>query len=203
METILRVGAQTIDVQARETAAMQKSFNAVEPALEAVPRQQETRGTYDMIQGLSEHIPPEAAPELKRQAGYADKMNWFYKWMIHAFQLGELNPRLVPLQRYLEKMRFASVEESKINDAALRVMKDWNGIGREQSESLTGFIDDIANMVYRTAKEVQQGVARKPTQQEFQTLARKYKLNAAALNVFRKINTMFDNFLDQNLATCP
>ena len=111
LEATLRVGADIMDVQAKHIQDMQQKINPVEPELTAVERQEETRGVYDTLSGLKDYIPPEHSAELTRQAGYADKMNKFYKYMIYAFQLGELNPNLVPLQRYLEKMRFAAVEE--------------------------------------------------------------------------------------------
>ena len=119
--------------------------------------------------------------------------------MIYAYQLGELNPHIAPLQRILEKARFASTEEAAINDAALRVMKDWVNLGRGMSEKLTSLIDDITNMVYRTQSEIQRGIERKPTQQEFNILVRKHGVNQDALNVLTKINKMFDKFLDLSL----
>ncbi len=196
LEATLRAGADIADQQAAQVAEMQRRFNEVEPQLDAVKRQPETKGVYDMISGLGDLVPADVRPELVRQAGYADKMNQFYKYMLHAFQLGELNPHVADLQRYLEKMREAAVDEAKINDAALRIMKDWQNIGREQSEGLVNFIDDITNMTYRSQQEIGQGISRKPTTQEFNALARKYKLNAQALDVFSKINKMFDTFLD-------
>ena len=75
-------------------------------------------------------------------------------------------------------------------------MKDWVNLGRDMSGKLVGLIDDITNMVYRTQSEIQRGIGRKPTQQEFSTLVRKHGVNKAGLDVLTKINALFDKFLD-------
>ena len=90
------------------------------------------------------------------------------------------------------------MRSSGINDAALRVMKDWQNIGRAQAERLTQFIDDVTNMVYRTAAEIKRGITRNPTPAEFNALARKHGLQTGALDVFTKVNKMFSEFLDRS-----
>ena len=196
LDATVRVSAATMEVQAQQVAQMQAKFNSVEPALQAVPRQDATKGIYDALRGLKEHIDPDVTEELARQAGYADRMNWVYKYMIHAFQLGELNPNLAPLQSYLAKMREVGVDEAKINDARIRVTKDWVNLGRDMSGRMVALIDDITNMVYRTPSEIARGIGRKPTQAEFNALVRRHGVNAAGLQVMQKINKLFDTFLD-------
>jgi hypothetical protein len=197
LEATMKVGLQTMQTQQTHLQAMQKKFNKIDPGLTAVPKQAETKGLYDMISGLNDYMPnSEVREEFARQAGYADKINVFYKYMLHAYQLGELNPKLAPFQRYLEKMRAAAVDESRWNDAAMKIMKDWENVGRQQSERVIDFIDDITNMVYRTQAEVKAKIGRKPSAAELQVLVQKHGLNNAGINLVAKINTLFDGFLD-------
>ena len=95
LEAAVHIGVNVMEEQAAKTQRMQAKFNKIEPMLTAVPQQEETRQAYAVLNGLRDHIEPGLeADEMARQVGYADKINWFYKQTLHAFQLGELNPFL-------------------------------------------------------------------------------------------------------------
>ena len=190
----------------------QDALSASEPGLVAAEQQPETGFLRQVISRLmgGGFVPPNGpvgrgtmgpgtgptgGGAIAQMPAMADKMNKFYKVMVHLFQLTELNPRLDGLQRYAETMRIANTEEAKITDAALRIVKDWDNL-RQQGENLTLLIDDVTNMVYRTPQEVAQGIQRHPTQAELQALIRIHRVSADALRVFNDIRRVFNVFLD-------
>lgn len=128
-------------------------------------------------------------------AAHADRINWLYKYLAGIDQLVKSNPRFTPLLRYYEKIVAMHREEAVIQDAALRVVKKWKGLPKEQGDGLTSFIDDMVNMNYRTPQEVTAGVKRVPTTAEEATWARKHNLSPDALRVYAEIKKMFDGFL--------
>lgn len=171
--------------------ANQSAINAVAPQASAVPQQPETGPIRDRVAAAFDGATP---PELREAAAHADKMNRFYKYAAGLDQLADANPRFTPLLRYTERVREMHNDESKIQDAALRVAKDWRRLG-SQSENLTALIDDVTNMVYLTLDEQKRGVQRHPTQEEFNRLVAKHKVSGQALEVYSKIKTMFATFL--------
>lgn len=184
------------DIDIKTKAANQNKIDEIDPGLEAAPESFETAGIRNVVNAVAPTLSPQQAQALRQQPALADKFNQFYRLMVHAFQLGELNPGLVPYQSYLENLRAAGVDESKINDAALRLLKEWDNLGRKQGEALAGLLDEVTNMNYLTPAERARGVTRHPTPAELQTIATRYGVSRAGLIVFDKIRVMFDKFLD-------
>lgn len=127
---------------------------------------------------------------------HADRMNWFYKWMAGITQLADANPDFTPLLRYVEGLRAMHTDEAQIQDAAVRIGKDWRNLG-SQSQNLTEFLHDLSNMVYLTPQEQAAGVERHPTQAEFTALIAKHQLSSEALKTFNKVKGLFDLFIKQ------
>lgn len=196
IDTAMPVGSQVYPVVDQRTqAANQTQIDKVEPELQAAEQQIETIG----LRATLNSVFPEGVPtEVKNLPTYADKINWFYKLNLHAYQMLELNPHIEPFQRYMEKIRLAELEEAKINDSAIRTMKDWDGLGKVQGERLAKLLDDVTNMVYRSSQERARGIARHPTTAEFQALVKANKVVPDGVKVFTRIKKMFDTFVQLN-----
>lgn len=138
---------------------------------------------------------PAANAAIQAAAAHADRINWLYKWMAGLDQLVTANPLFTPLIRYYEKIIAMHREEATIHDAALRVTKAWKRLPQEQGEALTAYIDDIANMNYRTPAEVTAGIKRMPLPAEERALAIQHKMAGPTLQVYKEIQRMFDGFL--------
>ena len=137
-------------------------------------------------------------PQLRQMASHADRMNKWYKYMAGISQLVKANMRFVPLLKYYYNVREAHGEEAKIHDAAVRLLKDWRRLGYRpgtQGDKLTQFIDDIANMRYRTPTEISRGIIRHPTPAEFAQLKAKHQIGSEAEQMYGRIKDMFDTFL--------
>lgn len=138
--------------------------------------------------------PGAAPPGIVASGVHADRMNRFYKWMLGLDRLVDRNPNFAPLLRYYEKIMAMHRDESKIQDMAVRIAKQWRRLGA-QSENLAALIDDITNMVYRSPMEVRRGATRHPTTAEFGDLVRKHAVSKEALAVYDKVKKSFDVFL--------
>lgn len=132
---------------------------------------------------------------VKTAASHADRMNRWYKWMAGLDQLLKANPQFLPLRKYFSDIQQMHNEESKIQDAALRIAKRWRSLG-DQGERLAAMFDDVANMRYRTADEIRRGIERHPTADELRALIAKHRLDAEGVPVFDQVRKMFDGFLE-------
>jgi hypothetical protein len=184
--------------------------------VESVPAQPEIEPLYQAVQrahrggpGGGANIPPAVAA----LPAHAARMNWLMKWAFGIERVTDKNLHVEPVVRYSERVRDMRLDVNQILDAATRIAKSWRGLGG-QKENLAAFINDVANMNYRTPAEVTAGTARHPTAAEVQTLIAKHKLSSEAFGVFKRQRDFFHIFLDQvradaierakrNLATQP
>lgn len=185
--------AQTLDIKTYNEN--QAAIERMSKSLNAVPRQQETASARAAISQAFGNQP--IPPEVKTAAALADRFSWFSKLMLSLPQVAKRNPHLADLARYTETIRIANLDTQVIRDAALRVAKDWRGLGKVQADALGGLIDDLINQEYLTDDEFKNNVRRQPTAAELDGLINKHKLSAKALEVYRKVFNMFDKFLDR------
>jgi hypothetical protein len=124
-------------------------------------------------------------------------MNRVYKWMAGLDQLIKANPNFTPVLRYGETVELGHQEESSIHDAAIRVLKAWQGLGL-RGDNLAGVLDDLAHMTYLTPAEIHAGVVRQPTVAELNSIIATHSLtgDTATLKVLTDIQSMFSRFLD-------
>lgn len=160
-----------------------------------IPAMQPIRNTVNQVYRGAGGGGPAVPIPVQQAAAHADRINKFYEYMAGVLELLDANPRFEPLKRYVEGLSAMHREESKIQDATVRIVKDWRSLGK-QGENLTAFLDDLTNMVYRTPQEIANGVVRHPSTQEMQALVRKHKLDRRAGNVFNSIRNFFTTYLD-------
>jgi hypothetical protein len=193
------------------------NYNAtkhVDPGIDGVPQQPEVTGVRNTVNNVINSTggpggtgatgtrgPNGASPptgtvggQIREASGHADRMNWYYKWMVGLTELLDANPMFSPLRKYVERVLAMHNDETKVHDAAIRIMKDWRSLG-EQSKNLEAFILELQRMNYLTPAERQLALWRHPTAQEFSALWRKHGLSAAALDVYNKIKGMNDKFM--------
>jgi hypothetical protein len=134
-------------------------------------------------------------PEFLAGAASADRMNWFYKIMLSVVQVAKRNLHIRELQLYKEDIASAQLERVGIMDSALKVLKAWHGLGTEQSDRLTDFIDDYMNMRYLSSAEVAKKVTRKPTADELTAMIAHHQLGNNAVITFKMITDSFNDML--------
>lgn len=163
------------------------------PATEAVPEQDETVGVKEAVRKA---LPPgPTPPEVAEAFAWVDKFNWLYKMGLSVIQVAKRNPHIMGLQKYVELLRAMHRDEHRIQDAALRVSKQWRGLGQKQADAVSLMLDDVKNMTYRTDDEIKAGVARHPTAAELQEIARRRGVNTEGQKVYLQVKKMFDDFL--------
>jgi hypothetical protein len=168
------------------------SLRGVDPGITAPPQQPEVS---PIRQGVNNVLGGTSPPAVKEAAAHADRMNWFYKWFAGLTELLDANPLFAPLRRYVERVRAMHSDETKIHDAALRIMKEWRGLG-EQAGNLNRLILDVQAMPYLTPGERNMALWRHPTQAEFDALVVKHKISKEARGVYDKIRKMDESFLN-------
>lgn len=174
-------------------AANYNATRGVDPGITAPPQQPEINALRDAVKNSpvgNGSVPP----VLKEAAAHADRFNWMYKYVAGITQLLDGNPYFQPLRKYVERVRQMHSDESKVHDAALRLMKEWRALG-SQMTNLENFILDVQQMPYLTQGERGMNLWRHPTQQEFEKLVQKHKLNDDALKVYNKMRQMDETFL--------
>lgn len=134
---------------------------------------------------------------IAQNSAHADRMNWVYRWMAGLGQLRDANPRFTPLVNYYERMTKMHSEEAQWHDAAMKIAKDWGRLKPGQADALARLVQDLHYMSYRTPSEVQRGVVRHPTQQEFAALVRTHRLDTSGARVYQQMtNAQGRGFID-------
>lgn len=162
------------------------------PELEAPPVQPETIPPREAIDKLFKGNPP---PEVRAAMVYSDRFNRFYKWMLSLPQVAKRNTHISELQRYKETVAEMHLERQTIMDEALSTMKAWKALGRVQADAVSGAMDDLMNMTYRTAQEVRQKVVRWPTPQEYRDILTNNNVSQEADVVLRQLARDFSAML--------
>lgn len=173
--------------RARNYAALRD----IDPGISAPPQQPEINVLRSAI--MNSPVGP-LTPELKEAASHADRYNWKYKFLAGITQLLDGNPYFQPLRKYVERVRAMHSDESKIHDAALRLMKDWRALG-SQMANLEALILDVQDMPYLSPAERRLQAWRHPSPAEFDALVKKHKVSDEALKVYNKMRQMDETFL--------
>lgn len=136
-------------------------------------------------------------PEAKSITAQADRFNKFYQWMLSMVQIADRNPHILPLARYRELWQLKQLERARIMDESLTTLKAWRRLGEAQADKLAGFIDDYMNLKFLPKAELEKGVSRRPTAEEFAALVKRHGVTTDGLTVFQRIVSDFDRMLDR------
>jgi hypothetical protein len=127
-----------------------------------------------------------------------DKFNWLMKWGFGYHQVAQENMHIPEVQLYTEGMRMSRLDVNNIMADAERILKQFmrplrrqKTKGKSQADRLADFLFDMTEMNYRTQDEVNKGVRRNPSAQEFQRLVAKHQLSAEAVTTFEQIREFF------------
>lgn len=205
-------------------AANTNAVRHIDPGLDAAPQQPENlttaAGIHSVLAATGGAAPTNASVArgtgpttgggsaagagvggtISQYQAHADRMNWYYKYFTGITELLDANPLFEPLRRYVERLFAMHNDETKIHDAALRIMKDWRALGDVQNKKLESFILDLQSMSYLTPAARSMALWRHPSPTEFAALVAKHGLNGEAVKVYTKIKVMGDTFLALNEA---
>lgn len=158
-----------------------------------------TAGARDVLMGASQDslMGPSTQAQGRASVAIADNFSKWYKWGLSVIQIAERNPHIRSLFTYKELSQQKTLERQIIMDEALRTIKKWRKLSREQADALSGLIDDYMNMRYRTPQEVASNVSRMPTQAELGQLVTQNKVGAEAFALFGEIQQSFLQMLDR------
>lgn len=165
-----------------------RNKNALEAAdlkgVTAVPQQPETSFTRSMVQRMFGGRPPKT---VMASLAMNDRFNWMYKWMLSLPQVAARNRDIRSLQLYKEDVALMQLEKAGWMNESLGTLKSWKKLAKRQQDAVSTTLDDLTNMVYLTPEDRRKKVTRWPTQEEFDAIARKYKLSVEGLQVVRTI----------------
>jgi len=158
-----------------------------------------TAGARDVLMGAAQEslMGPSTQAQGRASVAIADNFSKWYKWGLSVIQIAERNPHIRSLFTYKELSQQKTLERQIIMDEALRTIKKWRKLSREQADALSGLIDDYMNMRYRTPQEVATNVSRMPTQAELGQLVTQNKVGAEAFALFGEIQQSFLQMLDR------
>jgi hypothetical protein len=139
---------------------------------------------------LSGNVPPTA----RASAGHADRMNVVYKYFAGLDQLLLSNPFFLPLRLYKSLVQRMQVEETQLQDVAVKIGKDWRSAG-EEGDRLGAMLHDLTNMTYLSPLEVSRGIVRHPSPQELEKMFQQHKLGSVGRGLYTKVTTMVDGFM--------
>lgn len=135
----------------------------------------------------------EAERDRRRKLVGLDRYNKMIKHGWNLLQLAAKNRHIAGLQQYVEmidawhnfKMRWMTVADAHV--------RAWNALSSDKATALGEFMFDMANMVYKGAKEA----ARWPTPAELATLVQKHKLNNQQFALYLDVRDHFLAVLNQ------
>jgi hypothetical protein len=176
------------DSQAKNASAINKE--GTEAA--AVPQQDSTAAGREILKNL----PPQVVGQGEAMGAHADRMNAFYDLATSLPQVQELNKHVPQLANYTDAHRMAYREINDIQQAAHGRVEQWKRLPDAMQKKLTGFIQDYANVNFKLP-HTEDGEVRRPNNEEFAALVKKWGLDKAALDVFNGCVQDFDGFLER------
>jgi hypothetical protein len=178
------------DSTAANRAAMDKEGA---PDTTAVPQQASTASGREIIKSL----PPSVAGNGEAMAAHADRMNAFYDLTLSLPQVQQLNRHIPQLARYTDMHRLAYREIQDIASAAQDRALQWGRIrDPAQLKGLTNAIHDYARGLFKLP-HTEDGIDRRPNNEEWAALIKKHGLNKQALDVFTGVIQDFDAALEK------
>ena len=142
---------------------------------------------------FSSSITPQVKKNAAAAAATVDRWGWIYKWAANLRQLSEANPHIQELQIARELFGQVKIESAKVHVAADAVLQKWRQLGDKRGKALSQFLFNLDQMTYRTPDEVENGVVRWPTQQEFSDMARDLGIDRETLAVYSEVRDFFLN----------
>ena len=142
---------------------------------------------------FSSSITPQVKKNAAAAAATVDRWGWIYKWAANLRQLSEANPHIQELQIARELFGQVKIESAKVHVAADAVLQKWRQLGDKRGKALSQFLFNLDQMTYRTPDEVENGVIRWPTQQEFSDMARGLGIDRETLAVYSEVRDFFLN----------
>lgn len=135
--------------------------------------------------------------KIREIRAFADKFDWFMDLFFNIQQIGQHNPHIRPLGRYLELVdQWYNFQQNWMGRADQR-LREWGSLGQAQGKSLAQFLYAVDAMEYLTPAEAKAGVLRQPTDGELTGLASKYGVNEAGMQQYLRIKEDFDAVLNQ------
>lgn len=134
-----------------------------------------------------------AQRNLQAASATVDRFGWIYKWAANLRQLSEANPHIRELQIARELFAQVKIESAKIHVSADDILQRWRQLGEKRGKNLGQFLFNLDQMTYRTADEVEKGVIRWPTKDEFKQMAEDLGLDAETLQVYGEVRDFFLN----------
>lgn len=167
------------------------AFKSIDPGITAPPQQPEVNALRSRVQTVLGGVLP---PEVKEAAAHADRFNWFYKYVAGVMELLDANPYFTPLRKYVERVRLMHNDETKVHDAALRILQDWGDLG-DRGKNLENLIYDVQAMPYLSPDARKMQLWRHPTPAEFDVLVKKNNVDEETLRVYNKIRSIDETYL--------
>lgn len=142
---------------------------------------------------FSSPVPKQAKKNAAAAVSLIDRFGWIYKWAANLRQLSEANPHIAELQIARELFGQVKIDTAKIHVSADATLQKWRQLGSKRAKALSQFVFELDQMTYRTADEVESGVIRWPTKDEFFKMATELKLDQETLQVYGEVRDFFLN----------
>ncbi len=127
-----------------------------------------------------------------------DRYGKIREWGINVIQLAKDNPHIQGLVRYVELMDRMWSEKMGIVADTDEILRRWMAsMSVGMQDRFAKFLFDMDGMEYLTDEEVEAGVSRFPTDEEFGALVRKHKLSREAVEMYRLVRDSTGDILNR------
>ncbi|KKN74532.1 hypothetical protein LCGC14_0389490 [marine sediment metagenome] len=127
-----------------------------------------------------------------------DRYGKIREWGINVIQLAKDNPHIQGLVRYVELMDRMWSEKMGIVADTDEILRKWMAsMSVGMQDRFAKFLFDMDGMEYLTEEEVEAGVSRFPTDEEFGALVRKHKLSREAVEMYRLVRDSTGDILNR------
>jgi hypothetical protein len=180
-----------------EKETVQKAQAAVDkegaPETTVVPQQASTASGREILKQL----PPDVVGNGEGMAAHADRMNAFFDLTLSLPQVQQLNRGVPQLAKYTNMHKLAYREIQDIAVEADQRRAQWARLrDPKQQENLNGLIDDYANGRFKLP-HTEDGIDRRPNNEEFTALVKKWGVSKQALDIFNGTIQDFDGALEK------
>jgi hypothetical protein len=170
--------------------------------LDTMTKQQAAREARAQVKNIAKELgldvprgklPPDVnfPHEADNMDGDVDQYGFFSKWAFNLLQLGDRNPHITGLRKYITNIRNWWRDKMKFIATADERLHEWRALGDKRAAAVGAFLQDLTVLSYEENKRFT------PNDEEFARLTRKHGFDQEMLDMVAKIDGDMKSVLDE------